>query len=255
MTEELNTHLPKHVAIIMDGNGRWASRKGKPRVFGHKQGVESVRSVVTTAGNLGIKVLTLFAFSEENWGRPNGEVNFIMNLLNTYIKKERKSLNEKNVVFRTIGNLSKLPDSTRALIEETKEMLSKNTGMILNIALSYGGRQEITNACKSIANAVKAGELDVEDIRPELFEKFLDTSDLPAPDLLIRSSGEQRISNFLLWQLAYTELYFTDVLWPDFDGAEFENALEAYSGRDRRFGLVGKIDKLPKIESFPTILQ
>ena len=231
---------PLHVAIVMDGNGRWAQTRGRPRIWGHKNGVESVRAAVEASVELGIKVLTLYAFSEENWGRPAQEVSAIMKLLDTYILKEQNELNKQNVKFRTIGQIDRLPSSTQKLIRETKNALDKNTGLILNIALSYGSHSEIVHACKSIASKVQQGILSTDQIDHHLFSKFLETSDLPEPDFLIRTSGEQRISNFLLWQLAYTELYFTPVHWPDFRKEAFFDAILSFQSRKRRFGLIDK---------------
>lgn len=230
--------LPNHVAIIMDGNGRWAKSKNRPRVFGHRQGMETVRTVVRAADGLGIKVLSLYAFSEENWGRPEREVSFIMRLLDTYLLRERDELNEQNIQLRVIGNTDRLPGRTRKLVEESVRMMSDNTGMVMNVALSYGGRAEIVEACQAIARRVAAGELAPDDINRESIEENLSTAALPDPDLLIRTSGEQRISNFMLWQMAYTEFYFTDVHWPAFTSEDFSAALAVYGERKRRFGLV-----------------
>ena len=221
----------------MDGNGRWARQRSRPRVFGHRQGVDSVRECVKAAGEWGIDVLTLFAFSDENWGRPVDEVSVIMQLLDTYIRKEREELHRNNVRFRAIGDLSRLKPATRELINETTKMLAGNTGLVLNVALSYGSRGEITRACRELSRRVAAGDLTVEDISPDMIAARLDTAGLPDPDLLIRTSGEQRISNFLLWQCAYAEFYFTPTLWPDFGREEFAKALVAFDDRERRFGL------------------
>ena len=227
---------PRHVAVIMDGNGRWARKKGHPRVFGHKYGAERVRDIVEFAGQKGVKYLTLYAFSDENWRRPVEEVGAIMHLLEHYLRKERRTLLEKNVRFKTVGDLSRLSIGLQKLIAETVDMLDGNTGLTLIVAVSYGGRAEITRAVKKIADKVFAGELNPDQIDQELISRHLDTDNIPDPDLLIRTSGELRISNFLLWQSAYTEFYFTDVNWPDFDGVEFEKALLAYGNRERRFG-------------------
>lgn len=229
----------------MDGNGRWAKTRGKPRIWGHKHGVESVRSAVETCVELGVKVLTLYAFSEENWGRPAPEVNAIMKLLDNYIVRERDELDKQNVKFRTIGQIERLPTSSQKLIRETKALLDKNTGLILNIALSYGSRTEIIHACKTIASRVQNGHLKSDQIDHQLFEKFLETADLPEPDLLIRTSGEQRISNFLLWQLAYTEFYFTPLHWPSFKKEAFFDAILSFQSRKRRFGLLDKTEASP----------
>lgn len=230
--------MPRHVAMIMDGNGRWAKQRGRPRVFGHKHGAERVREIVEQAGKWGIEVLTLYAFSDENWKRPAEEVGVIMHLLEHYLRKERDELNKQNVRFRVIGDMSQLSSSLRRLIEETRQLLDKNTGLILNVALSYGGRAEITRAVTRIADKVASGEISPSDINQSTISSHLDTSGLPDPDLVIRTSGELRISNFLLWQAAYAEFYFTPVMWPDFTPAEFSKALEAYESRERRFGLI-----------------
>lgn len=230
--------LPRHVAIIMDGNGRWAKSRGKPRVFGHQKGVGSVRSAVEIASELGIEVLTLYAFSDENWGRPESEVSALMKLLETYVVKERQKLFKSNVKFQVIGDLDRLSPRTRSLVLETQEFLSKNTGLILNIALSYGSRNELTCAFKEIALKVKQGELEIENINSESISRHLWTRGLPDPDLFIRTSGEQRISNFLLWQIAYAELWFTPILWPDFSKKHFCEAIRDYQSRERRYGLV-----------------
>jgi undecaprenyl diphosphate synthase len=230
--------LPNHVAVIMAGNGRWAKQRGRPRVFGHRTGADSVRAMVQLADQLGIKVLTLFAFSEENWGRPDHEIRAIMLLFNTYLVKEREELRRRNVQLKAIGRLDRLPAKTLELLRETQDYLADNSGLVLNIALSYGGRSEIIDACQNVARRVQAGELAPQDINHEIICASLTTWDLPDPDLLIRTSGEQRLSNFLLWQMAYTELYFTPTHWPDFRETEFALALGEYQRRQRRFGLV-----------------
>jgi undecaprenyl diphosphate synthase len=230
--------IPQHVAVIMDGNGRWAKDRSKPRVFGHRKGVESVRSIVKTADALGVKVLSLYAFSEENWGRPSHEITAIMTLLNTYMLREREELKKNNVQLRTMGRIERLPPKTLRLIQDSKDYLSGNTGLVLNIALSYGGRTEIVDACRSLAMRVASGELNPQDIDNDLLNSAFTGWDLPDPDLLIRTSGEQRISNFMLWQMAYTEFYFTAVNWPDFNQERFVEALLEYQRRQRRFGLV-----------------
>lgn len=231
--------MPRHVGIIMDGNGRWAKQRFMPRVFGHKIGVESVRKVVKAAGDWGIEVLTLYAFSDENWGRPEDEVGVIMNLVDSYIRSEREELDRNNVRFRTVGDLSRLRPATRELIHETTRQLADNTGLTLNVALSYGGRMEIMRACRALARSVAAGDIRAEEITPEMISARLDTAGLPDPDLIIRTSGEQRVSNFLLWQAAYAELFFTPVMWPDFNRDELGKALVWYDERERRFGLTG----------------
>ena len=229
-------NLPRHVAVIMDGNGRWATERKRPRIFGHNRGVERVRDIIQAACELNLKFLTLFAFSEENWGRPKDEVFGIMKLLDTFIIKERQELHRNNIRLRTIGQLDMLPTKTQKLLQETTEYLSQNDGLNLNIALSYGGRSEISHACKAIATKVKNNELDVEDIDAHTVESHLWSSSIPDPDLLIRTSGEQRISNFLLWQMAYCELWFSKVFWPDFHKEHFFEAIASYCTRNRRFG-------------------
>jgi undecaprenyl diphosphate synthase len=225
--------LPRHIAIIMDGNGRWALRRGLPRVAGHKRGADTVRRIVEECRGLGVGVLTLYAFSDENWGRPREEVGFLMDMLGTFLKAEIAAMKENGIRFRTIGRIERLPDSVRSWIEKAADETAGNTGMILNLALSYGGRGEILEAVKRIRAAGAAPEQLTE----EVFSSYLDTAGLPDPDLIIRTSGERRISNFLLWQAAYAELYFTDTLWPDFEGKDLIAALIDYQGRQRRFGL------------------
>ncbi|HPG38355.1 MAG TPA: isoprenyl transferase [bacterium] len=232
--------LPKHVAVIMDGNGRWAQRRGLTRIEGHKEGINSVRAVVETAGALGIEVLTLYTFSSENWSRPKQEVSALMSLLLTTVRDEVDELNKKNVRLMTIGDLNLMPAAPRLGVINTIKRLQNNTGLLLNLALSYSGRQEIVQAVKKIAMDVKKGVLADSDINEELIGKYLETRMIGDPDLLIRTSGEMRLSNFLLWQLAYTELYITDILWPDFRDADFMNAIEAYQKRERRFGKVSE---------------
>lgn len=225
--------LPKHVAIIMDGNGRWALRRGLPRVAGHKRGVDAVRRVTEQCRQLGIPALTLYAFSDENWGRPREEVGFLMDLLGTFLKAEIATMKANGIRFRTIGRIDRLPASALTWIERAVSETTENTGMVLNLALSYGGRGEILEAIKRMHSA-NSGSADVTE---EVFSSFLDTAGLPDPDLIIRTSGEKRISNFLLWQAAYAELYFTDTLWPDFEEQDLLEALLDYQGRQRRFGL------------------
>jgi undecaprenyl diphosphate synthase len=227
--------LPRHVAIIMDGNGRWAQRRHMPRIFGHKRGAERVRDVVEQCRKLGIGVLTLYAFSDENWGRPREEVGFLMDMLGSYLKAEIATMKANGIRFRTIGRVERLPRSARKWVEKAMEETALNSDMVLNLALSYGGRNEILHA---ISRMAAAGGIP-GDLREEHLAAYLDTAGLPDPDLIIRTSGEQRISNFLLWQAAYAELYFTDVLWPDFDEKQLLLALIDYQGRQRRFGLTG----------------
>jgi len=230
--------LPNHVAIIMDGNGRWAKQRNRPRVFGHRHGLETMRNIVKKSDQFGIKVLTVYGFSEENWGRPQYEVSVLMSLMNTYLLRERQELLERNVQLRVLGRIERLPAKTQRILAETQEFLSQNTGMVLNVAISYGARTEILDACRKVAECVKNGELNPEDIDSDIFEEAMHSWRIPDPDLLIRTSGELRISNFLLWQAAYAELYFTQKAWPDFDTAEYVLALEEYQNRQRRFGLL-----------------
>jgi undecaprenyl diphosphate synthase len=230
----LSGRIPEHVAIIMDGNGRWAEMRGLPRIEGHKRGAERTREVIRAAMEVGVNTLTLYAFSLENWQRPDEEVSMLMKLLEFYLKKEFNELIKKGIVFRTIGEVWRLPAATQALLKDAEEKSFHNKGMNLVMALSYGGRNEIVRAVKkAITLGVKA-----EDVTEEYFDSLLDTSGIRTPDLIIRSSGEKRISNFLLWQAAYTELYFTETLWPDFTREEFFLAVHDYQLRERRFGTV-----------------
>lgn len=228
--------LPRHVAIIMDGNGRWAAKRSLQRLKGHEQGAEAVREAVRGCGELGIPYLTLFAFSSENWSRPVEEVNHLMGLFRYFFRKELASLNEAGVKVNFIGDLSKLPEDIQGLAEEAKEKTKANSKLVLTIALSYGSHFEITHAVKQLARKVHSGEISPEEINETLISQHLDTVELPDPDLLIRTSGEKRLSNFLLWQAAYAELVFLDVLWPDFRKSDLEAAVEEYGGRCRRFG-------------------
>ena len=228
--------LPAHLAIIMDGNGRWAQERMLKRIIGHQRGAETVKMIVEQASLLGIKYLTLFAFSSENWSRPQLEVRALMTLLKKYIQRETAHMMRKNIRYNVIGNRSDLPDDINETLEDAMRKTTANTGMVLTLALSYGARQELTRAAARLAAEAVAGRLSPEDITTELFESYLDTGGLPDPDFLIRTSGEMRISNFLLWQLAYTELYFTDTNWPDFTINELNKALADYQSRERRFG-------------------
>jgi undecaprenyl diphosphate synthase len=228
--------LPKHIAIIMDGNGRWAKEKGKERLFGHYSGVESVRNIVEGCAELGIQFLTLYAFSTENWDRPKDEVLGLMELLVQTIKQEVSTLNKNNIRLHVIGNIKMLPDLAGKELHEACEATKANTGLNLIMALSYSSRWEIIEAVKTIAREVKDNQLDPENITSEVFEQHLCTSDFPDPELMIRTSGEFRISNFLLYQLAYSELYFTDTLWPDFRKENLYQAILDYQSRERRFG-------------------
>lgn len=226
--------IPTHVGIIMDGNGRWAELRGLPRIEGHRRGAERSREIISAANEIGIKVLTLYAFSVENWQRPENEVTTLMRLLEMYLRKEFNTFIANGIVFRTIGEIWRLPKNIQSLIEETEAKTANNTGMTLIAALSYGGRNEILNAVKKVASL----GVSPDKITEELFDSCLDTAGLPPPDLIIRTSGERRISNFLLWQAAYSEFYFTETLWPDFTKDEFLLALQDYQMRERRFGAV-----------------
>ncbi|WP_017258374.1 isoprenyl transferase [Pedobacter arcticus] len=239
--EKLNLDkLPQHIAVIMDGNGRWAKEKGKLRVFGHKNGVLAVRDTVEGAAELGVKNLTLYAFSTENWNRPKLEVTALMELLVSTINKETKTLMENNVRLNAIGDLSSLPKRCYNELQEAISKTANNSGLTLTLALSYSSRWEIVNATKNIALAVASGKIKQEDIDEKLFESYLSTHNLPDPELMIRTSGEHRISNYLLWQLAYAELYFTPKLWPDFRREDLFEAIFNYQQRERRFGLTSE---------------
>ena len=227
---------PCHVAIVMDGNGRWAKARGLPRAEGHRRGAEAARRAVQSASKLGVRYLTLFSFSSENWQRPISEIDDLMGLLRWYLRSETAELHKNNVRLRVIGDRTRLPKDIVGLIESAEKTMAENSGLLLVLALSYGGRQDIVNAARSLAKNVAAGHLDASQIDDTLFQSQLATNGLPDPDLLIRTSGEQRISNFLIWQLAYTEFVFSDVLWPDFDHIHFENAIEEFRRRDRRYG-------------------
>ena len=228
--------LPQHIAIIMDGNGRWAQKNSLPRSAGHQQGVEAIRDVIRTASGLGIQMLTLYAFSTENWKRPADEVSFLMRLLVDYLKKEIDELHQQGVVIKTIGDLNGFSDLVRNEISRAKDKTKSNSGLIMNIALNYGGRNEILRAVKEMLIQAQSTSFDINCVNEEWLHSFLDTNEMPDPDLLIRTSGEKRISNFLLWQIAYTELYFTDVLWPDFRGEHLKDAIWDYQNRQRRYG-------------------
>jgi undecaprenyl diphosphate synthase len=227
--------LPEHVAIIMDGNGRWAERRGLSRLEGHRRGADSVRTITRAARALGIKRLTLYAFSEQNWGRPVLEVNGLMHLLKDYLLSEREEILTNGIRLEAIGRLERLPDMVRETLDELRAASAHNTDMVLCLALSYGAREEMTSAVQRIAERVRRGDLNPDQIDEHVLASELDTVDA---DLIIRTSGEQRLSNFLLWQSAYAEFYFTDALWPDFGKAELQEALAVYARRNRRFGLV-----------------
>jgi undecaprenyl diphosphate synthase len=228
--------LPEHIAIIMDGNGRWAKEKGKFRIFGHKNGVKAVREVTEASAELGVKYLTLYAFSTENWNRPQVEVNALMELLVSTIRKETKTLMENKIRLQTIGNFEDLPAKCKKELTEAIEETKLNTRMTLVLALSYSAKWDVINAVKKIAENAKNNQIKLEDINEKLFNKYLSTTGIPHPELMIRTSGEQRISNFLLWELAYSELYFTNVLWPDFTREHLYEAISDYQNRERRFG-------------------
>ena len=232
--------LPRHIAIIMDGNGRWAKEKGEDRLFGHFHGVESVRNIVEGCAELGIEYLTLYAFSTENWDRPANEVNGLMELLVDTIRKEVETLNKNNIKLHVIGDMNMLPQYACNELNEALEMTSQNTGLNLVMALSYSSRWELVNAVKNIGLDVKAGKIDPESITHETVEKYLCTSNLPDPELMIRTSGEYRISNFLLWQIAYSELYMSEILWPDFRREHLYEAIRSYQQRERRFGKISE---------------
>ncbi|HNR03994.1 MAG TPA: isoprenyl transferase [Bacillota bacterium] len=228
--------LPVHIAIIMDGNGRWAQKKGLPRVMGHKAGMEALKKTVKSCSDLGIKILTVYAFSTENWNRPQDEVNYLMDLLVEYMRREVNALHKNKVKIKILGEVDMLPDQTRTEIEEAIELTKNNEGLQFNIALNYGGRAEILRACRNLIKDLEAGNLDMDSADEKVFSNYLYTSNDPDPDLIIRTSGEQRISNFLLWQGAYSELLFVDQLWPDFDEAVLHSAILEYKNRSRRFG-------------------
>jgi undecaprenyl diphosphate synthase len=232
--------IPVHIAVIMDGNGRWAAERNKPRTYGHEMGVKAVREVVKATSELGVKLLTLFTFSVENWKRPIQEVTALMSLLSRTTRNELDELIKNDVKLITTGRIKGLSRSRREVLEAAVRRTRDNKGLVLNLALNYGGRMEILDAVRAIANSVKAGVLDISEIDESLFSDFLYTANMPDPDLLIRTSGEKRISNFLLWQTSYTELYIIDTLWPDFGRKELFEAVLDYQQRERRFGKVGE---------------
>lgn len=237
LPKDLNPkQMPRHVAVIMDGNGRWAQRRGLARLFGHRQGVAALRNLVTCCSEWGIATVTAYAFSTENWGRPRAEVDFLMELFNEYVLQETSSMMQNGIRLRVAGDIGQLPTRLQSNLQATIDRTRHNTRFELIMALNYSGRQEITQACRHIATQVQQGKLAPEDINDDLFGRYLFTQGVSDPDLLIRTSGEMRISNFLLWQLAYTEIYVTPTLWPDFDRSEFHQALCDYQKRQRRFG-------------------
>ncbi|MEP6794720.1 MAG: isoprenyl transferase [Saprospiraceae bacterium] len=239
--EQINlSRLPQHVAVIMDGNGRWAKEHGKPRIWGHRNGVKSVREVTEAAAEIGIPFLTLYAFSTENWNRPRPEVNALMDILVSTIRSELATMNKNNIRLNAIGDLDRLPPRTKKALLEGIENTKTNDRMTLTLALNYSARWEITQAMRKVAQKAAEGKIKPEDIDESGVSSFLTTSHIPDPELLIRTSGERRISNFLLWQIAYTELYFSDVYWPDFEGEDFYNAILDYQQRERRFGKISE---------------
>jgi len=238
--------LPQHIAIIMDGNGRWAQKHALGRIVGHQKGAEAVRATVEMCRELGVRYLTLYAFSVENWIRPAQEVNALMGLLENYLRSELKKMLEHDIRLTTIGNTAALQGRIKKALQEVMDLTAENKGMVLNLALSYGGQDEIVHAVNSLINDIRLGRLRETDITKKLFASYLYTAELPDPDLLIRTSGEYRLSNFLLWQMAYTEFYFTDVLWPDFGRNDLQEAIVNYQKRERRYGLTS--DQLQKVD-------
>mgnify|MGYP002816440839 FL=1 len=238
LSEKAKASVPTHVAVIMDGNGRWAKKRRLPRVQGHRKGVDSVRAVLRAAGEVGVKYLTLYAFSVENWNRPKDEVDTLMKYLARYLHAEIPELNKNNVKLDVIGQIYRLPEFVQDQITKTKAALAKNTGLTLILALSYGGRTEIVEACRDLAQKAKSGRIDPQEIDEMMFSQHLYTQNIPDPDLLIRTSGEMRVSNYLLWQISYAEFVVTSTLWPDFRKPQFFAALEEYTRRHRRFGKI-----------------
>ena len=229
-------NLPKHIGIIMDGNGRWAKKRGLPRSAGHSAGAESLKKIITEANNLGVKYVTVYAFSTENWKRPKAEVDFLMDLLMDYLVNAEKTLAGENVVIRAIGSRAELSEEMRVQIKKTEEFTKNNTGVVMNIALNYGSRDEMLGAVKNISADVRDGKMSIEDINEKLFSDYLYTKGQPEVDLLIRTSGEKRLSNFMLWQVSYAELWFTNKLWPDFKPKDLRQAIYDFQNRGRRFG-------------------
>jgi len=234
-TRQINT-IPEHVAIIMDGNGRWANKRGLPRIAGHREGAKVIKKITSAAVNNHIETLTLYAFSTENWKRPQSEIDFLMKLPKEFLNSYLPELNKNNVRLSTIGEIQNLPEETRKIIDYAIDKTKNNNGLLLNFALNYGSRSEILHAVKNMIADVDAGKLYLDSLNEDMLSSYLYTGGLKDPDLLIRTSGEQRLSNFLLWQLAYTEFWFTDVLWPDFDETKFEEAINHYNMRKRRYG-------------------
>ncbi len=240
ISDSLDDSLPRHIAVVMDGNGRWANKRFLPRAAGHKAGVSATRKIVENCALNKIEALTIFAFSSENWSRPASEVSALMSLFVSTITAEVKKLNKKNVCVRFIGDRTKFSEKLQKSINDSEVLTRANTGLQLNIAANYGGRWDVVNACRLLAEEVSNNKLDIAEIDEESFDSFMSLSGLPTPDLFIRTGGEQRISNFLIWQLAYSELYFVDTLWPDFSDKDFTDALSWYAGRQRRFGKTGE---------------
>lgn len=230
------SHLPCHIAVIMDGNGRWAQNRGMPRLEGHRKGAEAVKRCIEGAKESGIEYVTLFAFSSENWKRPQDEIAGLMELMRYYLKRETTELEKTGVRLEVIGDLDRLDSDLKSMIEQAKNVTKDNQEMVVTVALSYGGRQDILHAAQKLAQDVKNGKLSAENIDEKMFSSALMTADMPDPDLVIRTSGEQRLSNFLMWQFAYTEIFFTDTLWPDFSDEDLQEALNHYEGRNRRYG-------------------
>lgn len=229
-------NLPEHIGVIMDGNGRWAKKRGLPRSAGHQAGADTLKKIVTECNNIGIKYITVYAFSTENWKRPQEEVNFLMNLLLSYLRDSERTLAKENVVIRAIGGREELSEEIRTQIKKTEEFTKNNTGIVMNIALNYGSREELVRAAKKIAERVKKGEMEIGDITEDMISSELYTGGQPDPDLIIRTSNELRLSNFLMWQSAYSELYFTKTLWPDFSVSDLHSAILEYQSRNRRYG-------------------
>jgi undecaprenyl diphosphate synthase len=240
LTDRADNGVPRHIAIIMDGNGRWAQKRFMPRAFGHQAGVKAVRKIVEHCAALKVEVLTLFAFSSENWRRPNDEVSLLMKLFVETLKREINTLHKNGIRLRFIGDRSAFPEILRDKMAEGENLTANNTALTLVIAANYGGHWDISQAVQKLLDKVSSGELGHQQIKPEFIQEYLATSDLPDPDLFIRTGGEQRVSNFLLWQLAYTELFFTDKLWPDFDQASLDEAIDSFRKRQRRFGRTGE---------------
>ncbi|MCM8819232.1 MAG: isoprenyl transferase [Candidatus Omnitrophica bacterium] len=233
-----NLKIPQHIAIIMDGNGRWATARKLARTAGHKEGIKRVKDIVRAAKKLGVKILTLFAFSTENWNRPKSEINLLFSYLNNFLKTYKKELMKENIKLKVIGRRDRISENIIKKIEELEKLTATNNDFLLNIALDYGGRWDIVNATKKIISDIQQNKISVDMIDENFFSRYLSINDLPDPDLLIRTSGEERISNFLLWNLAYSELYFPKVYWPDFDEKQLKKAIEVYSKRERRYGAI-----------------